>query len=132
MSLQFHHIGVACLDLEAETRRLATLGYVGEGVDFTDPIQGVRGRFLNGGGPRLELLAPLTEVGVLTTWLKAGVKLYHLGYETADFDSDLARIRSAGAKIVVPPVPAVAFETRRIVFLMMPNMLLTELIATKK
>lgn len=132
MSLQFHHIGVACLDLDVETRRLMALGYAVEGVDFTDPIQGVRGRFLNGGGPRLELLAPLTEVGVLTPWLKAGVKLYHLAYETTNFDKELARMRSSGAKVVVTPVPAVAFGHRKITFLMLPNMLMTELIETAR
>jgi methylmalonyl-CoA/ethylmalonyl-CoA epimerase len=130
VNLQFHHIGVACLDLESETLRLAALGYAIEGEDFSDPIQGVRGRFLNGGGPRLELLSPLSEAGVLTPWLKGGVKLYHLAYLTTDLDGELARMRSAGAKAVVRPVPAVAFEKRRIAFLMMPNMLLTELIET--
>jgi methylmalonyl-CoA/ethylmalonyl-CoA epimerase len=128
MSLTFHHVGLACLDLDSESRRLATLGYVAEGKDFNDPIQGVRGRFLNGGGPRLELLAPLTKAGVLSPWLKAGVKLYHLAYQTPNLDAELARMRSEGAKVVVPPVPAAAFEERKIVFLMMPNMLLTELI----
>ncbi|HEY3857324.1 MAG TPA: VOC family protein [Verrucomicrobiae bacterium] len=128
MSLLFHHIGVACLDLDSETRRLAALGYAVEGDDFSDTIQGVRGRFLNGGGPRLELLSPLSEAGVLTPWLKSGVKLYHLAYQTKELDGEIARMRSAGAKIVVAPVPAVAFEKRRIAFLMMPNMLLTELI----
>ena len=130
MSLHFHHIGVACRDLDAETLRLATLGYAVEGPDFTDPTQGVRGRFLSGGGPRLELLAPLAAEGFLTPWLRVGVKMYHLAYETSDFDSDFAQLRGQGAKVVVRPVPAVAFDAKRIAFLMLPNMMLTELIAT--
>jgi hypothetical protein len=35
MSLQFHHIGVACLDLDADTHRLAALGYAVEGRTST-------------------------------------------------------------------------------------------------
>ena len=131
MSLNFHHVGVACVDLEAETRRLAALGYQTEGSDFTDAVQGVRGRFLIGGGPRLELLAPLSAGGVLTPWLKSGVKLYHLAYETPGLDDELARLRNAGAKLVVPPVPATAFASRKIAFLMLPNLLLTELIESR-
>jgi methylmalonyl-CoA/ethylmalonyl-CoA epimerase len=129
MNLQFHHIGVACVDLDYETRTLAALGYAIEGEDFSDPIQGVRGRFLIGGGPRLELLSPLSETGgVLAPWLKARVKMYHLAYLTSELDSELERLQTGGAKVVVSPVSAIAFEKRRIAFLMMPNMLLTELI----
>jgi methylmalonyl-CoA/ethylmalonyl-CoA epimerase len=130
MNLLFHHVGVACHDLESETRRFASLSYTTEGLDFTDPVQGIRGRFLIGGGPRLELLVPLTADGVLTPWLKTGVKLYHLAYEAPEFEGEIARLRGEGAKVVVPPVPAVAFGGRRIAFLMLPNMLLAELIAT--
>jgi len=130
MKLQFHHIGDACLDLDSETRRLAVLGYAPEGPDFTDPIQGVMGRFLSGGGPRLELLAPLNTSGMLTPWLKAGVKLYHLGYETADLAGAVAQLKAERARVMVQPVEAVAFAQRKIAFLLLPNMLLIELIAT--
>jgi methylmalonyl-CoA/ethylmalonyl-CoA epimerase len=128
MSLTFHHVGVACRNLDGETKRFAALGYSAESLDFADPIQGVVGRFLVGGGPRMELLAPLAAGGVLTPWIKAGIKLYHLAYETSDFDGAVAHLRNAGGKMLVPPVPAVAFGNRRITFLMLPNMLMTELI----
>jgi methylmalonyl-CoA/ethylmalonyl-CoA epimerase len=130
MKLSFHHIGVACHDLDLETRRLAVLGYAPEGPDFTDPIQGVSGRFLSGGGPRLELLTALGDGGVLTPWLNSGVKLYHLGYETTDLTGSLAHLKTERARVMVQPVEAVAFEKRKIAFLMLPNMLLTELIST--
>lgn len=130
MNLDFHHIGVACRDLESETRRLTVLGYRIEAPDFTDPVQGVSGRFLVGGGPRLELLVPLGEQGVLTPWLRSGVKLYHLAYETANIDASIVHFRTQGAKVVVPPVPAIAFGGRNISFLMLPNVLLVELIST--
>ena len=128
--MMFHHIGVACRDLGTETRRLAALGYAVEGPDFEDPIQGVKGRFLSGAGPRLELLVPLAQKGCLAPWIQAGVKLYHMAYETCTLDADIRELRGAGAKIIVHPVAAVAFERRRIAFLMLPNMLLIELIST--
>jgi len=130
MNLNFHHIGVACRDLNSETRRLSALGYAVEGADFSDLTQGVSGRFLVGGGPRLELLVPLGQKGTLTPWLKSGVKLYHLAYETPEIEAGVAHLRSQGAKVVVPPVPAVAFGGRPISFLMLPNMLLVEIIAS--
>lgn len=129
MNLLFHHIGVACRELDDETRTLSALGYQREGPDFTDPVQGIAGRFLVGAGPRLELLAPLSETGVLRPWLNAGVKLYHLAYEARDVTAAIADLRAQGARLIVPPTAAVAFSGRKIAFLMLPNLLLSEIIA---
>jgi methylmalonyl-CoA/ethylmalonyl-CoA epimerase len=128
MSLEFHHIGIACRDLDNEMRRMMVLGYSAERCDFVDPIQGVKGRFLVGGGPRLELLVECELSGVLTPWLTVGVKLYHMAYATTDFDFEFARLCQGGAKIIVKPVQAVAFGGKRIAFLMLPSLLLVELI----
>ena len=128
--LRFHHVGLACEDIDAEAARLAPLGYVAEGEAFEDPRQGVRGLFVAGQAPRLELLEPLPgrESGVLAPWLAASVKLYHLAYETAGLADAIARLRKSRAKVVVEPVPAVAFGGRHIAFLLLPNRLLIELI----
>jgi hypothetical protein len=127
--LRFHHVGVACESIQRESSHLATLGYVQEGGIFEDPVQGVRGLFLGGQGPRLELLEALGSSGVLTPWLKAGVKLYHLAYEADGLESAIAVVRKQRAKLVVPPLPAVAFGGRKIAFLMLPTRLLVELIS---
>jgi methylmalonyl-CoA/ethylmalonyl-CoA epimerase len=129
--LAFHHVGVACENIAVETERLAPMGYVVEGDRFDDPLQGVRGIFLGGQTPRLELLEPLPghESGVLQPWLRQGAKLYHLAYETAGLDASIQRLREQGAKLVVAPVPAVAFGGRPIAFVMLRNRLLVELIA---
>lgn len=128
IGLQFHHIGVACTDLDGEAARLAILGYRPGGNDFADPVQGVRGRFLIGPGPRLELLAPMPGRDVLDPWLKAGAKLYHLAFEVAEVDAAIALLVKRRARLVSGPVPAVAFDGRPIAFLMLPNLLLIELI----
>ncbi len=128
--LKFHHIGVACTDLEVETARLSILGYVVEGDDFTDPIQGVRGRFLTGQTPRLELLVPLAENSVLSPWLKSNTKMYHLAYETDYLNMAIEQLCSQRVRVVVKPTPAVAFDNRQIAFLMLPNMLLIELVSS--
>ena len=80
-----------------EAARLAILGYRAEADDFADPVQGIRGRFLIGPGPRLELLAPLPGRDVLDPWLKAGVKLYHLAYEVTEMDAAIALWSGAGS-----------------------------------
>jgi methylmalonyl-CoA/ethylmalonyl-CoA epimerase len=127
--LTFHHLGVACRDLDDEERVFAALGYRREGDEFHDPVQGVVGRFLVGGGPRLELLRNDADPGVLSPWLKKGVRFYHVAYEADDLNLRAASLAKSGAKEVVAPVPAVAFGGRRICFYMLPNMTLVELIA---
>ena len=130
-SLKFHHIGLACTNLDAETKKLAILGYHTESDDFIDPIQGVHGRFLVGQVPRLELLVPIDKAeSCLTPWLKSGTKMYHLAYETDAVEDAIEQLSTQRAKVVVHPVPAVAFDNRKIAFVMLPNMLLIELIST--
>lgn len=127
--LQFHHIGVACRDLDVETRPYALLGYAPVGADFVDPLQGICGRFLEGPGPRLELVCPASgSDGILGGTLDRGTKMYHLAFMAEDLDAALeAAVRGRG-KLVSGPVPAVAFGGRRICFLFLPNMMLVELI----
>ena len=57
--LEFHHLGVACADIDAEARTWQLLGYTPAGLRHEDPLQGVVLQFFEGGGPRLELIAPL-------------------------------------------------------------------------
>ena len=127
----FHHVGVACTDIVAEARHFAVLGYVAEGKPFEDRGQGIRGVFMTGQTPRVELLQALdaTPGGVLVPWLERDVKLYHLAYRVADLAASIGSLRAAGAKLVVAPAPAVAFGGRDIAFLMLPNRLLVELIS---
>ena len=128
--LSFHHIGVACKDLQVETEKLNILGYEREGDDFIDPIQGVKGRFLSGQVPRLELLVPLYPNSILSPWLESNSKMYHLAYETNSLEDVIQNLCDQRGKLVVKPVPAVAFNNREIAFIMLPNMLLIELIST--
>jgi methylmalonyl-CoA/ethylmalonyl-CoA epimerase len=131
-ALHFHHVGVACTDIRAEATRWTVLGYAAEGAEFVDERQGVRGVFMAGQAPRLELLEPLASErdGVLTPWIRQEVKLYHLAYTVATLAGAIDRMRAQGAKLVVPPVAAVAFGGRDIAFLMLPNRALIELISS--
>lgn len=126
--LRFHHLGFVTTSCEREAQTLALLGYQPEGEIFTDPAQGIRGQFLVGGGPRVELLEPLPGATTLDPWLRKGVKVYHHAYETQLLDDAIADARRAGARLVSAPQPAVAFAQRRVAFLMLPSMYLFELI----
>jgi methylmalonyl-CoA/ethylmalonyl-CoA epimerase len=126
----FHHLGVACRDLEQEAPYWLSLGYVTEGADFEDPIQRVRGRFLVGPGPRLELLQGVGDDSPIAGLLKRQIKLYHQAFETPMFDLAVRTLEESGARLTAPPAPAVAFGGRRIAFLFLPNGNILELVET--
>jgi methylmalonyl-CoA/ethylmalonyl-CoA epimerase len=125
---EFHHIGYATTSIERELATFSQLGYRSEGHAFTDPIQGIRGLFLVGAGPRIELLENLPGSATLTPWLASGIRLYHIAYTVPDTAAAVAWARAQRARITVEPVPAVAFHGRRISFAMFRNGLLVEFI----
>ncbi len=124
----FHHLGYATTSIEKDASLFQFIGYAQEGADFSDPVQGVAGRFMVGTGPRIELLENLPGSETLTPWLNAGIKLYHFAYEVADIEAALAWAASQRAKTTVFPVPAIAFGGRYIAFVMFRNGLMLEFI----
>lgn len=130
MDLQFHHIGLACRDIEVERTAHRLLGYVDDGAVFVDPIQRIRGCFMVHGAMRVELLEPAAENSPLEAYLARGLKMYHQAFETPTIEASIDELRRAGAIVAVPPTPAVAFDGRPIAFLMLRTMMLVELIQT--
>jgi methylmalonyl-CoA/ethylmalonyl-CoA epimerase len=127
-SLEFHHVGYACGTLEADRIFFERLGYRQEGDEFADVIQGVRGCFMAGVGPRIELLENLPDRSTLTPWIDAGIKMYHLAYLVDRMDDALSWAQQSRARVVVSPVPAVAFGGRHIAFALFRNGQLLEFV----
>jgi methylmalonyl-CoA/ethylmalonyl-CoA epimerase len=126
--MSFHHIGVACRDLAREAEAFGMLGYEAEGEDFIDPGQGIRGRFLVGPGPRLELLVALPGSSVLEPWLDKGVKFYHQAFVVDSLETSAQELCEEGGRMVSALTPAVAFGGRQIAFIMLRNLAMVELI----
>lgn len=126
----FHHIGYATTSIERERAVFEFIGYRAEGSIFTDLEQGVKGCFLVGSGPRLELLENLPGATTLTPWLNAGIKMYHFAYQVDDIDAAIEWARAQRAKVIVRPIPAIAFGGSRISFVMFRNGLMLEFIET--
>jgi methylmalonyl-CoA/ethylmalonyl-CoA epimerase len=123
----FHHVGIACEDIQNEADSLILLGYRAESEFFLDLEQGVQGQFLVGGGPRIELLQSAGHSTTLLPWLKRGIKMYHIGYLTDEFDTETEALVAKGAVMTREPLKSAYFDTR-ITFLMLRNMSVIELI----
>src|SRR5688500_1202145 len=124
----FHHVGLACRNIDSEMPGLLLLGYRAEGGAVEDPLQQVRVQFFAAGGPRIELVEPTTSGSPVAGLIKRGTRLYHLAYEVPDFDAAITELERERFRCVSSPAPAAAFGMRRIVFLLSDTGMLIELI----
>jgi methylmalonyl-CoA/ethylmalonyl-CoA epimerase len=134
--MKVHHLGVAVPDVAAAIPVYESL--LGQRLlsgPFDDPIQKVRVCFLGGGGAGdvvIELIAPLADDAPVHQYLKKGLGAYHICYEVLDMDRTLADLRTNGCLVISGPVPAVAFEGRRIAWLLMPTRQVIELVESER
>lgn len=131
--MRLHHIGWVVRNLEDTAGRMKDLlGLDPIGSPITDPLQGVRLLFLStGANSDIELIEPLDQTSPVSTFLARGGGLHHLCYEVDDLDSSLAEMRKKGCAITSPPKPAVAFEGRRVSFLVTRERDVIELLERK-
>ena len=95
---------------------------------FTDDIQKVRVAFLNAHGARIELIEPLNETSPLWQSLKEGRKLVHLAYRVPNLEQAMQRGRKGGFHCIMRPVPATAFQKKKIAWVFHKKLGLFELI----
>ena len=65
---------------------------------------------------------------MLDPWLGRGIKIYHQAFEVPAVRGAIEAFLQIGARVVVEPVPAVAFDMREIAFVMLRNGSLVEVI----
>lgn len=130
------HVGVAVPSLGPATEALTALfGYRVVSGPFDDPIQKVQVNFLAKSSDdvaEIELIAPIAEDSPIRSMLaKDGGGAYHLCFETSDIEGALAHAKKNGCIVVSPPVPAVAFEGRRIAWIYTRSRQLFELVEAR-
>lgn len=133
LGFKLRHVGVAVPSLGPATETLSTLfGYRVVSGPFDDPIQKVSVNFLTqsaGDIAEIELIAPLSEDSPIKSMLaKGNGGAYHLCFETSDIERALIHAKNNGCMIVSQPVPAVAFNGRRIAWIYTPSRQLFELV----
>jgi methylmalonyl-CoA/ethylmalonyl-CoA epimerase len=124
----FHHLGVAVKSLGKGIEQYETLGFAVEEPIFSDPNLGVRGVFLVGPGPRVELLEDLPGFAVVKPWLVRDPAVYHYAYVVDDLDAKLEVTERLRCKTLVSPTSAAGFGGRRVAFVLSPKRLVVEFI----
>ena len=113
--MQFHHIGVACGNIEEgidEILKVHTV--VGRTPVVHDPEQDAQLVLLTlSDGTYIELVAGRSVEALV----KRNIGLYHLCFEVPDLPAEITRLVDEGAKLIVAPRPAVLFGSRPVAFL---------------
>src|SRR6185369_8631109 len=116
----FHHVGMAVARIKPVGKEMPKV--------FDDPIQGVSVAFFENAGCCIELIAPLRENSPISASLKKGQKLVHLCFEVGSMDAAIKAAATSGFRCVAKPVPAVAFQQRRIAWVFSTEYGLVELL----
>ncbi len=113
--MKLHHIGVACRDITEGIEQLSRIHHIVERTPVVDdPEQEAQLVLLTlADGTRIELVAGRP----VETMIRKNIGLYHLCFEVADIQAEIDRLVSEGAKLIVPPKPAVLFDGRAVAFL---------------
>jgi methylmalonyl-CoA/ethylmalonyl-CoA epimerase len=129
--MRIDHFGIVVKDIREHVRthwpHLFSMDNFGPVIH--DPLQKVRVSFLDLPGGRLELVEPAAEDSPVAAVLRqAGASYNHICFEVPNLDAELQTCRENGMVVVSPPQPAVAFDGRRIAFLLSRDGLLWELL----
>jgi methylmalonyl-CoA/ethylmalonyl-CoA epimerase len=130
--MRFHHIGYATANIDrfVEDFFRPVFAPLAISEKVSDPVQRVTVCFARMQGDTLiELVEPFggkSPIESIIGGSRGGV--YHLCYEVDDLDREVERCRQKRCMPVSKPVPAAAFNGRRIVFLLTPQRDLIELV----
>lgn len=114
--MEFHHIGIACRNIEAEKCMLHAMLEIQESTDCVfDERQNARLCMLKlKDGTKIELV----EGDAVNSFLKRRQFLYHTCFTTPAIEAEINNLTELGATLVSEPKEAVLFQQRRVAFLM--------------
>ncbi len=131
--MRLHHVGIVTKKLSECVKLYQALGY-SEKRQVYDPLQKASIALMERPGElMIELIAPECEESPAHKWLdriKAGT--YHICYEVHSLGDATGALRKLGFGMIMDPVPAVAFDNRRVVFLWSALTGLVELVERKE
>jgi methylmalonyl-CoA/ethylmalonyl-CoA epimerase len=133
--LALHHIGFVVAEIQSSIQAFrASLGAGWNGLVYEDPKQKVKVAFLATGPSQgqIELVEPASDDSPVARFLRERGGLHHLCYEVQDLEQALAVFKTRGAVIAKRPLPAVAFDGRRIAWIVTAEKLLIELLEADK
>jgi len=112
----FHHIGIACKNIEKEILKLKKIHSIKFQSEIVfDELQNVHLCMLTLENDfKIELVSGVT----VDPFIKKGITNYHICYETKNIDEEIEFLLSNGAILASPKKEAILFNGRQVAFLL--------------
>jgi len=120
-NFRINHVAMALPDIAAFLdKSRAVYGGFSRGPLITNERQSVREQFLSDGNTTIELLEPLGEKSPIGGFLARNPRggLIHLAFDVDALEPAIAALTATGGRLVTPPIPDIAFNERRIAFVL--------------
>ena len=132
-----HHIGVAVADIAASVCKYNKIGYYQNSEMVVDKHRNVYITFMENraDGSVIELIAPASDKSPVSELLKHKKNvstLYHICYEVGDIERAMDMLKKRGFMATTKVEPALAFDNRRVVFMLCKEVGLIELVEEKQ
>jgi methylmalonyl-CoA/ethylmalonyl-CoA epimerase len=113
-------MAVPSIDEFLEAGRSVYGGFIRRGPILNER-QGVRELFLSDGNTAIELLEPLDGSSPVSGFLRRNPRggLIHVAFDVDGLEPALAELEASGGRVIADPIPDVAFEERRIAFVLL-------------
>ena len=128
--MKIDHIGYAVKDIDKARETFETLGFSFEQL-FEDTDRNLLIQFGEKDGYRIELLAVLNKdkESPIDSYLHSiGPTMYHFCYSTDNLNEEIERLKLCRYLVICEPSKAIAFNNKRVVFLINRNIGLIELV----
>ena len=140
VSIGLDYMGMLELDFFGEDARFDHVGLVVRSISamcpdqqsIKDPIQKVLVLFTKLNGVKIELIEPLGEESPVADSLRKGMRLLHICYSVPHLENTLTGCKAHGFHLLARPVPATAFDMRKIAWVFHKHFGLFELLETEK
>ena len=113
--MKFHHIGVACKNIQEEIISISKIhNVIKQSPVVADKEQNAELTMLTlADGTNIELISGKQ----VETFLKRNISYYHICFEVDDINTEIDRLVNDGAFLISPPKPAILFDNREVAFL---------------
>ena len=130
LGLKLHHIGIVVKQLEEARALYDFLGYQQRTPVIHDPVQTAYVQFFRLGEADhyIELVAPDGPTSLLAAAATKKLPFNHLCYISPDILQTCADLEANGWRLISEATPAVAFDRRKVAWLIHPTRLLIELV----
>ena len=128
-SLTIDHVGYLVKNVNKAITKFEALGFCMDSDVINDADRDITIVFLQKDGYRIELVSPLSDQSVVYNLIKKmGNTPYHFCYQCDDIEDTIRDLGQYGFVCFNLPAKAIAFNNRKVCFLMNPSIGMIELV----